>query len=55
MGYVYECRKVQSGCSWTSESVNSREEAKQLGVIHLSNKHGLSGRDWDRLVENAIR
>jgi hypothetical protein len=56
MGWQYECKKIQSGCSYRSESVNSREDAKKLGLIHLKNVHRINpDGNWERLVESAIR
>lgn len=56
MGWVYECRKVQTNCSYRSESVGSREDAKKLGIIHLKNVHRIApDQNWERLVEGAIR
>jgi len=56
MGWIYECRKVQTNCSYRSDSVGSREDAKKLGLIHLKNTHRISpDRNWEKLVESAIR
>jgi hypothetical protein len=56
MGYVYECKAIQPACSFRSQSVGSREDAKHLGIIHLKNDHRINvDRDWERMVEKAIR
>lgn len=55
MSWTYECRKVQSGCSYTV-SVSSRDEAKKLGLMHLKDAHRLNpDSNWQRVVESAIR
>jgi hypothetical protein len=56
MPWVYECRTIQPSCSFRSESVGSRDDAKRLGIIHLKNVHRINvDRDWERMVEKAIR
>ena len=56
MGWVFDCSKVQSTCRWRSESVGSRADAKQLGLIHLKNVHRISvDRNWEKLAESAVR
>jgi predicted small metal-binding protein len=56
MVWIFECRAIQPSCSFRSQSVGSREDAKRLGIIHLKNDHRINvDRDWERMVEKGIR